>query len=62
MSAALRQVRVSWITLFLITCSAAVAQYEELGHVTAPMVLMLLAHWLYTNACAANAACHRRSA
>jgi len=37
------EVRVSWITLFLITCSAAAQQYATVGHVTAPMALMVLA-------------------
>lgn len=44
------EARVSWIVLFLLTASAAVKQYETLGYVSLPMVFMLLAHGLYTNA------------
>jgi len=50
-------VRVSWITLYLITLSAAAQQYAENGYVTAPMGLMVMAHWLYTNACVKGEEC-----
>lgn len=37
------EVRVSWITLFLITCSAALKQRAMIGRITSPMKLMVLA-------------------
>ena len=45
------EVRVSWITLYLMTLSAAVNQYQQLGYLTSSMTFMLVSHWLYTNAC-----------
>ena len=42
--------RWSWLTLFLITASAALKQYEVEGVLSPSMVLMVLAHWLYSNA------------
>jgi delta24(24(1))-sterol reductase len=51
------EVRVSWITLFLITCSAALKQYETTGTLSSGMALMLMAHWLYTNACVKGEEC-----
>jgi delta24(24(1))-sterol reductase len=44
------EARLSWIVLFLLTASAAVKQFEMLGYITVPMIFMLLAHGLYTNA------------
>lgn len=46
------EVRLPWYILFLITCGAAARQYELFGYVSAEMGFMLLAHFLYTNACA----------
>ena len=45
------ETRVSWITLFLLTFSAAMEQYRQLGTVTPPMIFMCATHWLYSNAC-----------
>ena len=45
------EVRVSWALLFFLTLSAAVKQYEQIGYVSVEMCIMLLAHWLYANAC-----------
>ncbi|KAJ1432282.1 ergosterol biosynthesis ERG4/ERG24 [Ochromonadaceae sp. CCMP2298] len=42
--------RWSWLTLFLLTLSCAVKQYRTLGFLSPNMALMLLAHWLYSNA------------
>jgi len=44
------EVRWSWLTLMLLTASCAVAQYEEKHYITKEMGLMVLAHWLYSNA------------
>eukprot|EP00756_Hemistasia_phaeocysticola_P051652 Hpha_TRINITY_DN26828_c0_g1::TRINITY_DN26828_c0_g1_i1::g.17177::m.17177/K00223/ERG4; Delta24(24(1))-sterol reductase len=46
------EARWSWLTLFLITLSACVKQYEERGSVSYELLFMLFAHWLYANACA----------
>lgn len=45
------EVRVSWFTLFILTLSAAAKQVEDSGSLSWPMSFMVLAHWLYTNAC-----------
>jgi delta24(24(1))-sterol reductase len=42
--------RWSWLTLMLLTISCAVKQYETLGYITKEMTLMIIAHWLYSNA------------
>lgn len=44
------ELRVPWILLFLLTASAAAKQHEIHGTVSWPMILMLVAHGLYTNA------------
>ncbi len=51
------EIRVSWILLFLITCSAAARQYEDLGYLPASAVFMIVAHFLYTNACQKGEEC-----
>ena len=52
------EVRVSWITLFLLTLSAATkAASERGGEVGASFWIMLMAHWLYTNACVKGEEC-----
>src|SRR5260370_37474973 len=45
------EARVSWILLFFLTLSAAAKHYQIHGTVTWPLVFMLVAHGLYTNAC-----------
>jgi delta24(24(1))-sterol reductase len=45
------EIRVAWILLFLLTLSAAGHQYAVYGRVSTPMKFMVLAHFLYTNAC-----------
>jgi len=45
------EVRVSWITLFLLTLSEAAKQVEDTGKLGWPLAFMVLAHWLYANAC-----------
>ena len=45
------EIRVSWILLFLLTAGAAAHQYATHGVLSAPLIFMLLAHGLYTNAC-----------
>ena len=42
--------RWSWLTLFILTLSCAVKQYETIGYVSREMGVMVIAHWLYSNA------------
>ncbi|KAH9252216.1 hypothetical protein BASA81_009818 [Batrachochytrium salamandrivorans] len=51
------EIRVSWILLFLLTCSAAAKQYEDTGRITPSMYFMVTAHFLYTNACQKGEEC-----
>jgi len=51
------EIRVAWILLFLLTLSAAAKQYATYGTITTPMIFMLLAHGLYTNACMKGEEC-----
>lgn len=45
------EIRVSWLTLFLLTLSGAAHQYHTYGMVSTPMIFMVVAHFLYANAC-----------
>ena len=51
------EIRVAWIMLFLLTLSAAAKQYEMHGAVSTPMWFMVLAHFLYANACMKGEEC-----
>ena len=51
------EIRVSWSMLFLISVSAAVKQYQVYGAVSTPMWFILLAHFLYANACMKGEEC-----
>jgi delta24(24(1))-sterol reductase len=46
------EVRIPWFILFLITASVAARQYEVYGYVSAEVVFLAGAHYLYANACA----------
>lgn len=46
------EVRIPWFILFLITCGVAARQYETYGYVSGEVGFLLMAHFLYTNACA----------
>ncbi|ANZ75145.1 BA75_03259T0 [Komagataella pastoris] len=45
------EVRLPWYTLFFLTLGLCAKQYEEYGYVSTQAWFMLLAHWLYANAC-----------
>eukprot|EP01036_Dinobryon_divergens_P024122 gene24122-32539_t len=49
--------RWSWTTLLLLTLSCAVKQYEEKGYISSQMGIMLVAHYLYSNATAKGEHC-----
>ncbi|KAF2202573.1 C-24(28) sterol reductase [Delitschia confertaspora ATCC 74209] len=46
------EVRIPWFILFLVTCSVAAKQYDTYGYVSGEVVFLLMAHFLYANACA----------
>lgn len=46
------EVRIPWFILFLITSSVAARQYEKYGYVSAEVIFLAGAHYLYANACA----------
>ncbi|KAK9371044.1 ergosterol biosynthesis ERG4/ERG24 [Lipomyces kononenkoae] len=45
------EVRLPWFILFFTSVSAAVRQYETYGYVSPQVCFLVLAHWLYANAC-----------
>ena len=51
------ETRVSWIMLFLLTASGAAHQYATYGMVSSPMIFMLVAHFLFANACMKGEEC-----
>lgn len=51
------EVRVSWLTLFLLTLGGAAHQHATYGTVSTPMIFMVVAHFLYTNACMKGEEC-----
>lgn len=46
------EVRLPWFFLFFLTLACSLKQYEEHGYVSPQVAFVLLAHWLYANACA----------
>ncbi|KAI8069225.1 ergosterol biosynthesis ERG4/ERG24 [Gongronella butleri] len=51
------ETRVPWPVLFYISVSCALKQYQALGYVPAPAAFMVLAHFLYSNACQKGEEC-----
>jgi delta24(24(1))-sterol reductase len=45
------EVRLPWYILFLISCGAAARQYEVYGYVSAEVWFLVMAHFIYANAC-----------
>lgn len=45
------EVRLPWFILFFVTLGAAARQYETFGYVSGEVGFLLMAHWLYANAC-----------
>ena len=45
------EVRLPWYILLLVSCGAAARQYEDFGYVSGEVGFILMAHFLYTNAC-----------
>ena len=45
------EVRLPWYILFLISLGTAARQYEQFGYVTGEVMFLVMAHFLYANAC-----------
>ena len=46
------EVRMPWFILYLVSLGAAARQYEQYGYVSGEVGFVLMAHFLYANACA----------
>ncbi|OQE41446.1 hypothetical protein PENCOP_c005G06577 [Penicillium coprophilum] len=46
------EVRIPWFMLLGLSCAAATRQYELYGYVSGEVLFLLMAHFLYANACA----------
>ncbi|KAI5296353.1 C-24(28) sterol reductase [Ascosphaera acerosa] len=51
------EVRMPWFILLLVTMGAAARQWELYGYISGEVGLLLLAHYLYANACAKGEEC-----
>jgi len=51
------EIRVPWVVLFYISVSCAVKQYELNGYVSSTQAFMVVAHFLYVNACQKGEEC-----
>ena len=51
------EVRIPWYILFLLSCGAAARQYEQYGWVSGEIAFLVMAHFLYGNACAKGEEC-----
>lgn len=51
------EVRLPWYILFLVTLGAAARQFEQYGYISGEVGFMLLAHFLYANACSKGEEC-----
>jgi Delta24(24(1))-sterol reductase len=45
------EVRIPWYMLLIISLGAAARQYEQYGYVSAEVMFLVMAHYLYANAC-----------
>eukprot|EP00638_Chattonella_subsalsa_P020322 CAMPEP_0117870340 /NCGR_PEP_ID=MMETSP0950-20121206/9785_1 /TAXON_ID=44440 /ORGANISM="Chattonella subsalsa, Strain CCMP2191" /LENGTH=417 /DNA_ID=CAMNT_0005722615 /DNA_START=32 /DNA_END=1282 /DNA_ORIENTATION=- len=51
------EIRIPWKVLFFVSLSAAMKEMEVAGFISAPMLFMVLAHFLYVNACMKGEEC-----
>jgi delta24(24(1))-sterol reductase len=51
------EVRLPWYILFLISLGTAARQYEQFGYVSGEVGFLVMAHFLYANACAKGEEC-----
>lgn len=45
------EVRIPWYMLLLLSCATATRQYENYGYVSNEIIFLIIAHFLYANAC-----------
>ncbi|KAI9834476.1 MAG: C-24(28) sterol reductase [Phylliscum demangeonii] len=45
------EVRIPWYMLFLTSCAAAARQHQRYGYVSGEVAFLVMAHFLYANAC-----------
>lgn len=46
------EIRIPWFILFGLSCAAAARQYEQYGYVSGEVLFLVMAHFIYANACA----------
>ena len=51
------EVRLPWYILFGLSCATAARQYERYGYVSAEVCFLVMAHFLYANACSKGEEC-----
>ncbi|KAL9110927.1 MAG: hypothetical protein Q9227_004542 [Pyrenula ochraceoflavens] len=51
------EVRLPWYILFLVSLGAAARQYEQFGYVSGEVAFLVMAHFLYANACSKGEEC-----
>jgi delta24(24(1))-sterol reductase len=51
------EVRLPWYILFGLSCATAARQYEQYGYVSAEVCFLVMAHFLYANACSKGEEC-----
>ena len=51
------EVRIPWYILLMISCSVAARQYEQNGWVSGEAAFLVMAHFLYANACSKAEEC-----
>lgn len=51
------EVRMPWYILLMVTCATAARQYEDFGWVSGEVAFLVMAHFLYANACSKAEEC-----
>ncbi|KAF7912571.1 uncharacterized protein EAF01_001592 [Botrytis porri] len=46
------EVRIPWFILFGLSCATATRQYEQYGYISGEVMFLVMAHFVYANACA----------
>lgn len=47
----MHEVRIPWFILFGVSCAEAARQYKQYGYVSGEVLFLVMAHYLYANAC-----------
>lgn len=45
------EVRIPWFMMFGLSCAAAIRQYEQYAYVSGEVLFLVMAHYIYANAC-----------